>query len=124
MSRHHATILEFHMVWITKYRRKTIVPKIAQIVNDCLRKKADDLGLRITALKIDVDHIHIMFFSPPTLSISQVAKHFKGFTSREINKALKIENKPFWARGYFCCTVGYTAEHLVQKYILEHDEVG
>lgn len=122
MSRHYNVCLQYHMVICTKYRYKTINAKIADIVRQSLYQKADEMRIVISEFKIDVDHVHIMFFAPPDVTISNVAKNFKGFSARNVNRFLGVINKPFWSRGYYCVTVGYTAATLVRRYILEHKD--
>lgn len=57
------------------------------------------------------DHIHILVSIPPKLSVLSFIGYLKGKTTliifeRHANLKYKYGNRVFWAKGYYCSTVG------------------
>lgn len=73
-------------------------------------------------MNIQNDHVHLMVFVPPKISISNYVVMVKGRTAiRVFNKFRNLKEKPywgnhFWAEGYCVDTVGLDAE-MIQKYV-------
>ena len=128
---HTSYNLAYHMVFITKRRKSVIMGQIREDLEQIIREYCNEVYIKIDTLHIDTDHIHILFYASPTLSIAEIAKKLKGRSSkilREKHPELKEldyigYDKALWARGYYCCTVGYTSFEEVEKYINEHDLV-
>lgn len=123
---HNLTMLEYHMVFITKYRHKVMKGDIQQFVDKNIREIAEQLKLEVKRLHVDIDHVHFLFTAPPDITISKIANRIKGATSRNVRvnfPELATRNhsvSSFWATGYFCTTVGEDAETRIQKYINHH----
>ena len=113
---------QYHIVWVPKYRYRVLSGKIAGEVENCVRAFSEQLGCEIVELTIQVDHVHLLVFVPPKVSISGYVGTVKGRTAiRVFNRFRKLKEKPywgncFWARGYCVDTVGLDTE-MVRKYI-------
>ena len=113
---------QYHMIWVPKYRYRVLSGKIANEVENCVRAFSEQFGCEIVELNIQTDHVHLLVFVPPKVSISSYVGTVKGRTAiRVFNRFRKLKEKPywgnqFWARGYCVDTVGLDAE-MVQKYI-------
>ena len=113
---------QYHIIWVPKYRYRVLSGKIASEVENCVRAFSEQLGCEIVELNIQIDHVHLLVFVPPKVSISSYVGTVKGRTAiRVFNRFRKLKEKPywgnqFWARGYCVDTVGLDAE-MVQKYI-------
>ena len=113
---------QYHIIWVPKYRYRVLSGKIASEVENCIRAFSEQLGCEIVELNIQIDHVHLLVFVPPKVSISSYVGTVKGRTAiRVFNRFRKLKEKPywgnqFWARGYCVDTVGLDAE-MVQKYI-------
>jgi len=113
---------QYHIIWVPKYRYRVLSGKIANEVENCVRAFSEQLGCEIVELNIQTDHVHLLVFVPPKVSISSYVGTVKGRTAiRVFNRFRKLKEKPywgnqFWARGYCVDTVGLDAE-MVQKYI-------
>ncbi len=117
--------LKYHLVWITKYRRKFIVGKLASRLRQILSEVARNYGFKIIALEVMPDHIHLLIESPPKYSPSKIAQIFKGISSRRMRQEfLEVirhhiwKEGVLWARGYYIASVGdnITSE-IVAEYI-------
>ena len=113
---------QYHIIWVPKYRYRILNGKIAREVENCVRAFSEQLSCEIVELNIQVDHVHVLVFVPPKVSISGYVGTIKGRTAiRLFNRFRKLKEKPywgnrFWARGYCVDTVGLDSE-VVRKYI-------
>jgi putative transposase len=118
---------QYHAVIVPKYRYRILEGEIATEVTNCVRLFSAQKECEIVALNVQPDHVHIIFFVPPKLSISDNFGIIKGRTAiRVFNKFRKLKNKPyfgnhFWARGYCVDTVGLDAE-MIRKYVKYQEE--
>ncbi len=118
--------LQYHLVWIPKYRRRIIEGKIAIRIRQLFYECAEVNKWLIHELNIQADHIHMMVQAQPSVSVSKVVQMFKGGSS----KILRVEypelkeflwGDSFWADGYFAESVGRCNEEIIRKYIREQE---
>lgn len=67
------------------------------------------------------------FLGPPEMAPSEIMRRIKGRTASKLFEefpALKKRywGRYFWARGYFCVTVGQMTEEMVKQYLEHHFE--
>ena len=79
---HTAYDIEYHFVWTTKYRYKTIQGKIAQRLREVLRQGCEAYGITIVRGNVGKDHVHMLISCPPTLSPSKIMQLLKGRSSK------------------------------------------
>lgn len=72
------------------------------------------------------DHVHMYVSIPPKLSVAKVVGRIKGKSALMIfdrhPEYRDRYNRHFWARGYYCETVGNVNEETIKKYIAEQYE--
>jgi len=118
---------QYHAVFVPKYRFRILEGDIATEVTNCVRLFSSQKECEIVELNVQIDHVHIIAFVPPKLSISDYLGIIKGRTAiRVFNKFRKLKTKPyfgnhFWARGYCVDTVGLDAE-MIRKYVKYQEE--
>ncbi|RRJ33532.1 IS200/IS605 family transposase [Halocatena pleomorpha] len=124
-TRHATYNLNYHIVWLPKYRKSVLVGEVVRRVESILHEIADDKGLEIIDLTIQPDHVHLFVSSPPKHAPSLLANWFKGISSRKYNHrhVTRDSAKIQWARGYYAGTAGHVSSETVQEYIHQH-EVG
>jgi putative transposase len=103
--------LQYHLVWIPKYRRRVIQGKIAIRLKRLMYEACQMNGWWISEMSIQADHVHIVAEIPPHISVAEVVQIFKGGTSRVLRKEFPemeefLWGESFWADGYFAETVG------------------
>lgn len=109
---------KYHIIWITKYRKKYLYGKIKSCINKYLFIKAKQLNIVIENLEIMPEHIHLFISIPTTICISKVVSELKGYSSYYTRKKLNLYNyKYFWSKGYFCESVGHISEKTIKNYI-------
>ena len=76
---------------------------------------------------VSKDHVHIVVSAPPNMAPSEIMRRIKGRSARKLfEEFLELKRrywgKHFWARGYFCFTVGQMTEAMVKNYLEHHFE--
>ena len=116
--------LQFHLVWIPKYRKRVLRGKIAIRLKRLMYEACRMNRWWIDELSIQVDHVHVMIQIKPRESVAEVVQILKGGTNRVLRKKFSeleefLWGDSFWADGYFAETVGKVDEEIVRKYIRE-----
>ncbi len=123
---HSSYRCEYHIVFAPKYRRKVIYKELRRDIGEILRKLCSQMKVEIIEAEACPDHIHMLVSIPPYMSVAQFVGTLKSKSAlmifdRHANLKYKYGNRHFWARGYFCDTVGKN-ERIIQKYIQEQLE--
>lgn len=123
----HSTYdLKYHLVWITKYRKKVMVGVVAENVRSILREICRQNDVEIIRGHVSKDHVHLFVSVPPYISISTLMQTLKGKSSRKLLSISKELQKQFWgrhlwARGYFAASSGNVTDEVIMKYIETQD---
>lgn len=120
----HATYdCRYHIVWITKYRRKVLNHKIQERLKTLLTGITNELYINIIRHGFEADHVHLYVAIPHTQHIPYVLQLLKGRTSKVLREEFssylrQFYWKPFlWATGYFIATVGEVNHDTIAKYV-------
>ncbi len=105
----------FHLVFVTKYRSPMITGDTLSQLWKLFKQKADEFKCTIHILNGHRDHVHLLVTSPPKLSVSDLVKHLKGYSS------FSIQNLQ-WQRGYGVFTVDSCSFDRVVRYIRKQVE--
>jgi putative transposase len=115
---------QYHIVWVTRYRRKILVKGVAAALRPCLqevRKFHPDWF--IEEIGIEVDHVHWHMMIPPNYAVVRVVEVLKSVTSRRLKerfphflRQVSWDGKGLWGRGFFVSTVGIN-EAIIHQYI-------
>ena len=76
--------IEYHFVWVTKYRYKVLTGEIAERVRELVRETCQAFEIRIVKGVVSKDHVHILVSSPPTLAPSEIMRRIKGRSSSKL----------------------------------------
>ena len=117
---------KYHVVWIPKYRKKSIYKELRQYLGSLLKDLASQKECTIVEGHLMSDHVHILIAIPPKYSVSQVVGFIKGKSAISIARTYMGRRKnftgqSFWARGYYVSTVGKD-EETVRNYIKHQEE--
>jgi putative transposase len=112
---------KYHIVWIPKYRKKTIFGDLRKHLGEIFRELARQKESKVLEGHLMSDHVHILLSIPPKYSVSQVVGFIKGKSAIQIARNFQWRKKNFvgqhfWARGYYVSTVGKD-EDAVREYI-------
>jgi len=116
---------KYHLVWIPKYRRKTIYGDLRKYLGEIFKELARQKECEVIEGHLMSDHVHMLLSIPPKYAVSQVVGFIKGKSAIQIarnflGKKRNYTGQHFWARGYFVSTVGKD-EKTVREYI-KHQE--
>ena len=119
--------VEYHFVWVTKYRYKVLTGDVATRVRELFRQTCAAFEIRILMGVVSADHVHILVSAPPILAPSEIMRRIKGRSATKVFEEFPMLKKRywgqhFWARGYFCTTVGQVTEEMIRRYIEHHFE--
>ena len=120
---HNVTVLLYHIVFSTKYRKKTLSPKVKRILLKSCAGISERYEIEYLEIGTDSDHIHFLVQSVPTYDVSKIARVTKSITARKIfEKAPGVKRAlwggEFWSDGYFANTVGkHGTERVIQDYV-------
>ena len=119
--------IEYHFVWVTKYRYQVLSGEVAERVRGLVRETCEAFEIRIVKGVVSKDHVHILVSCPPTMAPSEIMRRIKGRTTRKLFEEFphlrkKYWGQHFWARGYFCATVGQMTEEMIKSYLEHHFE--
>jgi putative transposase len=117
---------KYHIVFIPKYRRKTLFGQIRRELADVLHNLARQKESLIEEGHLMPDHVHMMISIPPKYAVSQVVGYIKGKSAIHIARTYAGRKKNFvgqhfWARGYFVSTVGRD-EKVIRDYIRHQEQ--
>ena len=117
---------KYHIVWITKYRKKVMLGMFGERVRELIREICKEQEVEILKGHISKDHVHLFVSVPPHLSISKLVQYLKGKSSYKLMQEYKQLSREFWgrhiwARGYFVATSGNITDEVIMEYIENQD---
>jgi len=118
---------KYHIVWITKYRKKILSGLIAERARELIRGICKEYEVEIIKGHLSLDHIHLFVSVPPHISLSKLVQYLKGKSSYKLLQENKILSKQFWGRhlwgrGYFVATSGNVTDEIIMEYIKNQED--
>lgn len=113
---------KYHIVIVPKYRRMIIYNKLRKDIIEIIKLLIDRKpGVKLIEGEACPDHIHMLLEIPPKYSVSEFMGYQKSKSTlmifdRHANLKYKYGSRHFWAKGYFCDTVGKN-EKVIREYI-------
>jgi len=120
---HHVSILLYHIVCPTKYRRAVFAAEVDAKLKEACAGIEKRYEIEFLEIGSDEDHIHFLVQSVPLYSPKQLVQIIKSLTAREIFKTCpKVKQYlwggKFWSDGYFVSTVGaHGSEEIIRNYV-------
>ena len=116
---------KYHLVWIPKYRKKTLYGQLRKELGPVFRQLAFQKESEIVEGSMKMDHVHMLVSIPPKYSVAQVVGYVKGksaiWVARATGRNRNFVGQNFWARGYCVSTIGLD-EKTIQEYIRAQEE--
>ena len=119
-----------HLQFTPKKRRPVFQDK--DVLAECrslFEQKAKELRVQLAGIGFGPDHCHLFVSGWKNVSISQLAQHFKGYSSKIIRKKYPVRltvqglyGKQFWSDGYFHRTVGAVNTKTMLRYITQSQQ--
>ncbi len=120
---HNKTLLLYHLVFPAKYRKKIFDKDVDKTLKDVCLEISDRYEIHFVEIGNDLDHVHFLIQSVPTLSVTRIVTTIKSITAREIFAKHKEVKKilwggNLWTSGFYANTVGmYASQDVIREYI-------
>ena len=119
--------IEYHFVWVTKYRYKVLQGDVGLRVRELVRQTCEALEVRILRGVVSQDHVHLLVSAPPKIAPAEIMRRVKGRSSTKLFQEFphlkkRYWGQHFWGRGYFCVTSGDLTKEMIQEYLEHHFE--
>lgn len=125
---HSAYRLEYHIVWVCKYRRRILKPGMTTYIEKLLRGLLRNIpGVELKEIGFDQDHLHMVMEIPPKYRISDVMGRLKSQSSSRLRKKFTWLEKVYWddnivwSPGYFVSSIGLD-EKTIREYVKHQGE--
>jgi len=123
---HHCVFsLHFHLVLVTKYRRKAITKEMLERLRMIFGETLEKWRCELIEFNGETDHVHMLIETNPVVQLSKLINNLKTVSSRLIRRDFKkhlsrIYLKPvFWHRSYCLISTGGATIEILRKYIEE-----
>ncbi|MBO5994683.1 MAG: IS200/IS605 family transposase [Firmicutes bacterium] len=126
---HSVFLLYYHLIMVTKYRRKVINDDISARGKEIFEYIAPNYGITLEEWNHDKDHVHVMFRAQPKSEISKFINAYKSASSRLLKKEYpeireKLWKGAFWSQSFCLLTAGRAPVEVIRKYIESQGEKG
>ena len=122
---HNVTVMLYHLVCPTKYRRVVINEPVEEIIKETCLEIERRYDMHFLEIGCDKDHVHFLIQSVPMVLPQQMVRTIKSITGKEVFRRLPGVRKQlwggqFWSDGYYLSTVGrHGNEQAIGKYVKE-----
>ena len=121
---HNVSVLLYHLVFPTKYRR-LVVGDVDKLVRDICLEIGKRYEIHFVEIGTDKDHVHFMVQSVPMLTVTRVVTIIKSMTARQVFDKMpelkkELWGSSLWTSGYYASTVGkHGNETVIGNYVKE-----
>jgi len=117
---------KYHIIWIPKYRKKTLFGQLRKYLGQVFKELARSRESEVIEGHMLSDHVHMLISIPPKYSVAQVIGFIKGKSAIHVARNYMGQRRnftghQFWARGYYVSTVGRD-EKTIREYIKAQEE--
>src|SRR6476659_8291021 len=114
--------IKFHMVWITKYRKKLLRGDVGLRLRQIVRTICAELEVEILKGHISSDHVHLFVSCPPHVSAGHLMQRVKGKSSRLLMQEFCHLKKlcwgrHVWAQGFFVASSVNVTDEVISESI-------
>jgi putative transposase len=115
--------LNFHLVLVTKYRRKCLTVAMREHLKGTFTSLLGKWGGTLMECNGEADHMHLLIELPPTVLLSTFVNNVKTVSSRLLRKTYARElarwyRQPvLWSRSYCVLSCGGAPLSVLRQYI-------
>ncbi len=121
---HSVYLLTYHIIFVTKYRKKVITDEMGDFMKDLAEYLCENQNCEMLSAETDSDHMHLLVSMPPDLAPVKLINSLKTQLSKEVRSRYREHiqkylwgDSPFWSASYFCATTGSVSMETVKQYI-------
>lgn len=127
-TKHSVYNLNYHIIFVTKYRHNVITDKVEEFVKAKLEELCILYGWELISMELMPDHIHIFVSAEPKIAPLAIASTLKSILTVEVFRQFpKLKKKYFWgsglfSRGCYYGSAGTVSAASIKKYIEEQKQ--
>lgn len=124
---HCAYSLNYHLVLVTKYRRRCLSDAMLKVVEDSAKQRCEARDGDLLEINGEADHVHLLISLPPHVALSEYVNALKTNTARVLRRDFKTALARFysepvlWSRSYCALSVGGAPLEVLKRYIEQQD---
>lgn len=121
-NNHSVFSLNYHLVMVTKYRRKVIDDRISERLKEIFEYIQPNYNITLKEWNHDGDHVHVLFSAHPRSELTKFINAYKSASSRLIKKENpeireKLWKEYFWSQSFCLISTGGVTTDIIRKYI-------
>jgi putative transposase len=122
-GRHVVYNLHVHLVFVPKYRKRVITPRVFAVLLDAWGRVCAGFESKLLESGYEADHAHLLVAYPPKVSISALVNSLKGVSSRRLRARHlpevqgKLWGDHFWSPAYCAVSCGGAPLEIVKRYV-------
>lgn len=122
-SGHAAFSLQFHIIFVTKYRHPSLTAEMLAQMHTQLKRVCRSWRCELLEFNGEADHVHLLVDGHPAVNLSRLIGNLKTVSARycRANFATHLARfywkNVFWASAYGAFTVGSADVETVLAYI-------
>ena len=116
--------LHYHLVFVTKYRKKVFTDGILKVLFWICKDLCDKWEVRLKEFGGEEDHVHMLLYMPPKTQPSKFINNLKTVSSRKIREMFANRIRKFywkkpvlWSRSYCLISAGGSPLKIIREYI-------
>ena len=119
--------LKYHLVLVTKYRRKCFSAVMLTRLEEICREQCAKWEIELLEFGAEADHCHLLLALHPNAMPSKFINSLKTVTSRLLAKEFASEIKKYyrkpgiWTRAYCLLTTGGAPLDIIKEYIQKQE---
>ena len=124
-TNHSVYNLNYHIVFVTKYRHKVIIEEVEEFVKQRISELCKQYGWEQLALECMPDHVHLFVSTEPAISPLSIATTIKSILAVDVfRKFTNLKKQKFWgsglwSRGTYYGSAGAVSVDIIKRYIEE-----
>lgn len=128
-NNHSVFLLNYHLILVTKYRRKVISDDVSMRLKDLFLSIAENYNITLVEWGWEDDHVHVLMKAHPNSEMSKFINAYKSASSRRIKREFpeikqKLWKEFFWSRSFCLLTTGGAPLEVIRKYIETQGQKG
>ena len=116
---------QYHLIFVTKYRKKILNEKILNFVKNIIQETSEKHNFKIIEFGNENEYqIHLVVSLNPMQSISKIVQLLKQYTRYYVWKEFGVEmrqyywyNNYLWSNRYYCSSIGNVSKDIVLEYV-------
>ncbi len=97
---HSVYNLNYHIVFVTKYRNKVLHGAVEEYIKEQVPLLCERYGWEMRALEVMPDHLHLFVSAEPTTAPNTIARTLKSILTVSVFKQFPtLKKKLFWRSG-------------------------